>query len=86
MAYSMAYSMAYQCENQVQGKLWTRSSVNIFTVAVTDNGVTKGYAFVTDVQEKDKNTFGYMLEYLYRNILKDERDVDRPMIPVPFVC
>jgi hypothetical protein len=59
------YAMAYQCEEQdeVQGKLFTRPSVNLFTAALTTKGITKTFCIATDYQNKDKYANYVFLKY-----------------------
>ena len=58
------YAMAYTCEYQdeVQSALWGRGSVNLFTSAVSHNGITKTFLFCTNYKNKDKFANGKFLE------------------------
>lgn len=67
------YAMAYSCEAQdeVQGKIFGRKSVNLFTAALTTRGVTTTYCICTDYQQKDKYCNAVLLRHLYSPRRKD---------------
>ena len=71
------YAMAYQCEEQdeVQGKLFTRPSVNLFTAALTTKGITKTFCIATDYQNKDKYANYVFLKHLYGEEFPEEPDL-----------
>ena len=60
------FAMAYSCEyqNEIQSALWSRASVNLFTVAIFNKGHCKSYLICTDSVDKGKNTVFTFLSYL----------------------
>ena len=53
--FAMAYTCQYQ--NEVQGALWSRQTVNLFTAAFFSGGkYEKSFLFVTDNKDKGKNS------------------------------
>ena len=71
------YAMAYQCQQQskVQGALWTRDSINLFTCPVYHKDQTKTFLICTDYNGKDKFSNGTLLEYLYEKELLNDGKV-----------
>jgi hypothetical protein len=77
------YAMAYQCESQdeVQGKIFSRSSVNLFTAALTTRGTTTTYCIATDYECKDKFSNSVFLRHLYSSVFtKEVEGIEREVI------
>jgi hypothetical protein len=76
------YAMAYTCEAQdeVQGKIFGRKSVNLFTAALTTWGVTTTYCICTDYQQKDKYCNAVILRHLYSSVFPKVEGLQREVI------
>ena len=65
------FAMAYSCEyqNEIQGALWSRKSVNLFTAALYSRGqACKSFLVVTDFQEKGKDAVFTFISKLLESI------------------
>ena len=76
------YAMAYQCELQkeVMGALWTRGSVNLFTVAIYHKSVSKTMLFCTNYKGKDKFSTGLFFNIISRDHILPDHDVSTEVI------
>ena len=63
--FSMAYSCKYQ--NEIQSALWTRATINLFTLARFVNQEVTCHLFVLDNYKKDKDAIFACLQKFYGN-------------------
>ena len=61
--FAMAYSCGYQ--NEIQNALWTRASINLFTLAHFVNQEVECHLFVLDNYKKDKDAIFACLKKFY---------------------
>ena len=63
------FSMAYSCEyqNEIQSALWTRATINLFTLARFVNQEVTCHLFVLDNYKKDKDAIFACLQKFYGN-------------------
>ena len=74
----MAYTCKYQ--DKVQSVLWGQGSVNLFTAAVSHNGITKTFLFCTNYENKNKFANGKFLEHLYSHEIPCDESVKEEII------
>ena len=63
--FSMAYSCKYQ--NEIQSALWTRATINLFTLARFVNQEVTCHLFVLDNYKKDKDAIFACLQKFHGN-------------------
>ena len=61
----MSYSCKYQ--NEIQGALWCRESVMLFTAAMTYKAECKIF-IVFDSRDKRKDTVAVFIDFLYNHL------------------
>ena len=63
------FAMAYSCEyqNEIQSALWTRATINLFTLARFVNQEVTCHLFVLDNYKKDKDAIFACLQKFYGN-------------------
>ena len=70
--FQINHAMAYQYEYQdkIQSALSSRSTVNLFTFVLTNDGKTATIVTCTYYKRKDKSATGMFSELLYKNIFQ----------------
>ena len=76
------YGKAYQCmyQDEVQGALWSRQSVNLFTYALTHKCSTDTMLSCSDYTAKDKYSNRTFVEYLYEHVIQKDESVSDEII------
>ena len=76
------FAMVYQCEyqNEVQGALWTRGTVNLFPCALYHHSTAKTFVISTSYIGKDKFAIEKFLDHFYENEIPKDESVQKEII------